>query len=638
MPRAVAVLLFVGMVSSAAPPLPLDLVPQEACLGFAARDLADALARAQKLHPGKAERDHVEELQRELQLAWKLDARQPLSFVCMAGTLGGFGPNADPQGSYSLGASLAFADRADALRQWELKPADLQKAGPLRVPGAKIQIPGLFGAGQTIELNRALVRDERVYLASNNDKAVANWTKAPTLRPRLTRDQQARYDAADALFYIGPAMWRAVQPYLFENDPPTGYTAQEAESFRRAQRVWRDIDHLLAVARIDEGVGLDVLTQFRPQGKDAAAILKALSASKRASNLRGLPEGKPLAALGLVGLDATGIEAARLLTSQLWFGPGDQLPILGSDAVHLRRIVANLVTKLHVGRAALYPARAKDLGQLALVAVLEPRDAAAFLKEIAGLARVADPQEFDPKAGAGKAEIEKLVADLAADDYDTREAASTRLALIGDPILPYLEKLPDAEARRRADELRTQIQHVAALRKQELASGLLKKAFHPTFGYKANAEQRAGASVHLLALRLDVADAPFANWLAEMFGPDWKRIRLAEVGGKLVALVGSDVALVEEAIRTVRADKPGLDASPALANFRKNTWPDRRAELHLALERVTALTTPAERLPPNFKPTDDLASIGLRTGPGQLGLDFWFPPRAAVRLLPWWPF
>jgi hypothetical protein len=624
--------------TAAAPPLPLDLIPRDACIGISVRDLVDLTARAKKIAP--LDQDVPAELAKELKLTWKLDAKRPLAAICATGKLAGSPPGADPITEYSLGLSLPWAGRAEVLKAWKLKAEDLKTTGPLTVPGATISLPLLFGGTRDIPLDKALFREDRVFLTSKPG-TVPNWLTARPLRDGMAPERQKRLDAADGLFYIGPQLWRLIRNAIATDWAPEDYSEQEAEAFRRTQRAWREVESFLAAVRLDDGLGVDIMTGFDPQGKESQALLKAFNAGGRTSDLKGLPERPPISAFSTVGVDESSLNVARILATQIWFGPGADAPLLASDAVQLRRIVSTLYARLRLARAAFYPAREKAQGQIALVAILDPKDAAAFLKEVAQMARVVDDREFDPAGNAGKAEIAKLVADLGSDDFDVREAASTKLGLIGAPALEALkvaEKSTDAEVRRRASELRAQIEKIAELRKKELAGGLLRQAFHPSFTWKANAEQLAGVPISFLGLRFDAEDAPYAGWLKDFFGPDWHRVRIGEVGGKVVALVGSDVSLLEQAIQNVRAGKPGLEAAPALASFHKNAGPDRRAELHLAVQRIQALTVPAKQLPADFKPTDEISSIGLRTAPAELGLDLWCPAGSVVTVLPWLRF
>src|SRR5262245_38725600 len=77
------------------PPLPLDLIPEDACAGIAIRNLADLRTKSDRLF-GK---DELRALPRPsqlldqafgmLKLDWKIDEKKPSAIVCLSGALGG---------------------------------------------------------------------------------------------------------------------------------------------------------------------------------------------------------------------------------------------------------------------------------------------------------------------------------------------------------------------------------------------------------------------------------------------------------------------------------------------------------------------------------------------------------------------
>jgi hypothetical protein len=416
---------------------------------------------------------------------------------------------------------------------------------------------------------------------------------------------------------------------------------QEAEAQRRLARSFLEARELLAGFRVNEGIGLDLSIMFDPKGAHSQAALKALSGGGRTSNLAGLPDSDRLvAAFAAIGLERGDMHLARVLASDLW----QELlrgtsPLLATDADLVRRLFGDLYSRLRLGRAALYqtadPAR---FGQVSAILILEPANPGQFLTEIGHYARLGDVEQFDPKGQASQTEIEKLVADLGAEEFETREAASTKLGLIGDAALVHLEKAlksDDPEVRRRADELRLAIVKGADLRKKELAEGLVKKAFRPTFTLQLNAEKRADVPIHLLGMKFDAKEAPYSAALKDFFGPEWNRLRVAVVNKQIVVLIGSDLALLDQAIQNVRDGKPGLEQSAVLAEFHKQAAPERRLELHMAVGRVRALISPAADLPKDFKPSAACSSAAVRTGTADIGLDVWVPAETVPDILKW---
>jgi hypothetical protein len=621
----------------AAPPLPLDLIPEDACIGISIRDLAEVRVKGDKLF-GKDERTRhmlrpsqlLDMAFKEVNLPWKHDEKKASAIICMTGPLAGFGADTDPNKDFTLGVVLGCRSREDVAKAYKIEVGDLKDGVVRRVPGKEVD--RIFGTDQ------AGFRGEHVYL-TGREKATAAWMKARTLRQGRTEAQQRRLDAADGLLYLGPPLLAVAQKDYDPEVVPDWATGPEAEAQKRLNRAWKEARDVLVGFRVNDGLGLDATVGFDPKGPNSQALLKSITGAGRTSDLSGLPNSDRLiGAFAAIGLERNDLHLARVLAADVWHGLQGPSGVLGSDAPVVRRIFGDLYSKLRLGRIALYqtsdPAR---FGQVAAVAVLEPLDTDKFMAEIGQYARLGDVGQFDPKAEASKAEIEKLIADLASEDFETREAATTKLALIGDPALPYLEKAAkaeDLEARRRANDLASTLRQAADLRKKELAEGLLKKAFRPTFTLKPKAETRADASVHLLGMRFDAEDAPYAAALKDLFGPEWSRLRIAVVNKKVVVLVGSDLALLDEAIRNVRDGKPGLEQSPALAEFHKHAAPGRRLELHLALDRVRVLIKSGD-LPSDFKPSAAVSSLSLRSTATELGGDLWAPAETLADILTW---
>jgi len=615
---------------AAAPPVPLDLVPDGACIAISIRNLDDLKAKSAKLLGDRPNVPRFSELFdqafKELKLGWKIDEKAAASLICASGKLGGFDKEgAAPFDNFTVGAVIPFGSLDDVAKAWKLNPDDVKKGQAVAVPG-KVFDQRFFG------LSNLGVKDKHAYLAGSK-AAVEAWMAAKTLRQTQPADRLKRLDAADGLVYLGPPLFRYAMNNHNPDWVPDGLTERERQAQKRLNRAIAETQTMLGSFRLDDGLGVDVTVGFDPKGKESQALLKALNAGGRTSNLAGLPVGGPVvAAFASAGGATDDADLARAMTTGLWTGWRNAPLLLESDAPVVRQILGRLYGKVKTTRLALYATAEKaKVGPLAAVAVLEATDSAALLKEVRGMARLTDVKAFEPKGQAGQAEIAQLVKDLGADDYEVREAAGTQLALIGEPALDALaraEKADDAEVRRRAGELKAQIEQVANLRKQELAKGLLKQAFHPQFAFKEKAEERAGAAVHHLGVAFDAQDAPFAVWMKDLFGPDWNRLRIAVVGDKVVILLGSDVGLFDQAIGLARDGKPGLEADAALAAFRKQVGPDRRVEAHVALRLFQQLTTPAKDLPPDFKPSPTLSSVALRTGPTDATVEFWSPPDA----------
>src|SRR5262245_10675237 len=214
------------------------------------------------------------------------------------------------------------------------------------------------------------------------------------------------------------------------------------------------------------------------------------------------------------------------------------------------------------------------------------------------LVKIADGSILDLKKQDKDEAIDfaKLIEDLGSNLYRVREAASTKLRLLGEPAVPYLEKAikagKDLETVRRAEKLWTQINNVAAERRKELLSKDLPKFVRPTFAFVPKAETRAGFDVHIIKIKFADKDIPLNGYMKQLLGPQWDHLRLAMHGEQIVALLGSDVELFEAALTNVKEGKPGLAASKNLARFSKQANPARSLEFHVSVQSLLNLIEP----------------------------------------------
>src|SRR4051794_13569940 len=107
-----ALLLLPG-AHRAEPPLPLDLIPEDACIGIATRNLAELRTKSDRLFgkmqpPGNVRPSQLLDMAfTMLNLGWKIDEKKPAALVCTTGALGGFDAGADPNQKFTIGAVLA---------------------------------------------------------------------------------------------------------------------------------------------------------------------------------------------------------------------------------------------------------------------------------------------------------------------------------------------------------------------------------------------------------------------------------------------------------------------------------------------------------------------------------------------------
>jgi hypothetical protein len=316
----------------------------------------------------------------------------------------------------------------------------------------------------------------------------------------------------------------------------------------------------------------------------------------------------------------------KVLESNRFFGTGDRGGLL--------TVFGEVWERLRGSRLALYKTKdAGELGLFSVVGILDTDDPQKFLDELKQLAKLGSADGIDLKTEAGKkaseAEIEQLVKDLAHRRYAVRESAAAKLALAGEPVLPYLEKAiksTDLEMSRGAERIKREIIKAAEDRRKELLSGDLTRSIKPSFAFLEKEEKHEGLDVKLVAVKLAKRDASAAPQLKALLGPEWNRLRLAVHGKQVVVLAGSDIGLFRAAIRNLEENRPGLAQAKVLREQVKQTDPGRKVELHASTQMATALARGDDLEKPGKLPANPpLSSLTLTVDADRLQVDFWVP-------------
>lgn len=631
-------LVLVGLGIAAAPvaepALPLDLIPADTTIGLSIRNLTelkkkgDQLADRDKNLPRPSQGFHW--IYQHMGLADAVDEGQAAALLCIQGKLAGFGPNSNPQEDYRIVSIVPFKDLDALARAYGVKKSELKAGQSIPLPRKADIWNRLDGWG--FLKNRHLILGEA-------SSAVSGVSQAPVLRQTLSGARQKHLDRADALAYFGPPLL-ALAKSLGDPDwtPPELITEEEKKAQHRINRALLQVQTVLGALYVNDGVGLDLTGTAAPDAPAFADLVKALSAGGHTASLNGLPKGKLVAALGGVGLGEEHAILSRVVMRQLLPGLTRSEILSAADQAVAIGVFADITRRLLAGRLALYQAAnpARD-GQLAVVAVLETEDPKKFLTELGQLARFGDANQIDVTVDKDREDIQALIKQLGDDSYSVRETASTKLGLVGERALPFLEKAEksdDAEVARRARELREAIAEAVELRRKEVKLGQLPKRFRPAFSLKPGAEMRDGTAIDMIRMRFDVEDTPYLPLLKHLLGPEWDRIRLAIHGKQVVVLIGSDLGLLDQALANVKKGRAGLAAAPALAGFYRHASPGRKVEVHANVNLLRTLVMPANQLPADFKPGTSVSSVSLRIGANDIGVDVWVPADYADAI--WW--
>jgi hypothetical protein len=403
----------------------------------------------------------------------------------------------------------------------------------------------------------------------------------------------------------------------------------ELDDLKRVAEATDDLKYLIGGVRLEDGVGVTVVLQM--EGEKSRAILTPLAGDGRTStSLAGLPTGRVLAAHALAGDGKPSAALARDLVKYLLaHSQIDALPL--ASAAHrsgLAGVMGHLWQRLEGSRTALYENENPDRdGHFSLVAILDTADGEKFVAQMTSLAPFVNAALAPPDATAAidAATIETLIKQLGDEDFQVRDLATTKLALIGTPALAALEKASqssDVEVKFRAQSLREQILGSKA----DLLERDVLSQIQPSFVYAPKQETRAGRPVDVIQLRLAKDEAEFVPHLRRLLGPEWSKLRLATVGKRVIVLAGSNTALLDAAIENVKADKPGLAADPRLAGFRASAAAGATAELHVSQARWLHILGPQNTAaPPADEADHSLTSLALSIEPQRVRIQTFVP-------------
>jgi hypothetical protein len=634
LPAAAVALLLAAPAAPAAPaPDVLDLVPEDAALAVAVRNISDLKNKGDKLFADAGLKDQslprpsvlFGQLFGALGVKAGLDEDAPAAALLANSRKAGLEKVAlEPEILKLVVIAVPFKDRDQMAGNFDLKGDDLKDG---KVVEGRGPLGGCFFRA----------RGRHLFLGGS-EKALDSVVTGKSVAAALPEAQRKSLAGADILIHFSAESWGDTWgDFLKDAQARLGKDRREADRKVIADlaAALKALRFGLGTIRVDDGLGVSLVGIFPEKAPEAARrALAALAGGTDPADLRELPDGPVVFAEGSRGDGARNVRVMTLLADlvlrdllkESWLpSPTDRANVLAAFAEVWKQLKGH--------RVAVYRnADASKHGLFSAVAVLDTADAGGFLADVKRLARLAGAEGLDlsEKGHRGDvAEVERLVRDLGSEEFEVRESASRRLALIGEPALPLVQqalKSDDAEVRRRAVELKAQIIEAAVARRKELLSPEAPWRFRPTFHFEAKAGASAGHMVETASIRLTEKDAPAADALRHLFGPDWDRVRLAARGKQLVVLLGSDERLFDAALANVKDGERGLAASKSMAAFARQADAGRRLELHAALGAVLELLRGEDlrrARPAGAAPA--LSSASLAMGPERLRLDLWLP-------------
>lgn len=526
---------------------------------------------------------------------------------------------------------LPFKDRDKMAKHFgfgkgELVPGQVKKSKRDRT---------LFGGGGE---EHCLVKGSHLFYGPN-EKALKLVAATKGIGSELSESQRTLLGKSDLVLMLGTEAWGDVWKSLLR-DLGKNLEAAEGEDEKKAAKEFVDalgsVRFGIAGLRVDKGIGLSVLSVFPKEGNDAAKkFLNTFRGGDGASSLAGLPEGNVIAAQAARGDGSTNGPIARLFFRMLVTQLLEQQKFYGvHDRAGLLSLFGEIWQRLRGSRVALYrTADPGELGLFSVVGILEVEDPKEFLAELHQLAKFGNAEGIDFKDEQVKktteAEIDKLIKDLGHRRFSVRESAALKLALVGEPILPYLEKAlqsDDLEVKKRVEGLKREIVQAVEARRKELLGGATTRGLKPSFAFLDKREKMGEFEVMQIGVKLSKQDATAAATFKQLLGPDWNRIRLAVQGKQVIVLFGSDVGLLKQALDNVANGKPGLLKAESFAAQDKQTDPKRKIELHVSLAAVHGLLTAMDlEKPRKVAARLPLSSATLSVEPDRLQVDIWLP-------------
>lgn len=520
--------------------------------------------------------------------------------------------------------------------------ADLDRAAAsLGVRVANLMPGEVIPVAEGRMVRHAALQGEHLVLGLKPEP-VAGYLASKRLRELPAAADQSRFGPSDVLVYARPRQ-AELGPSWFTLPPAQAaeLPQEERELLLELAVVEKELKHVVWSLRFDEALQMRFQIQF--EGAKSRELFTRLRGAGPPADLRGLPRGNLLAAVSAVGSGETSALLSQALLRQAPVRSlAESSPLL--SLTH-RRIFLDLGSeiwsRLQGGAAGWYENDpGAKAGKFAAMTVVETANPKTFLKELTGLASFVNASSLGAGGAAPTAEeIERLVKQLADDSYRVRQAASTRLALIGPPALEKLaqaERGADPEAKYRARQLREQI----AVAEKELKADLLNRVplagVKPQFVYRPRAETRNGQSVDWIEILLTEADQRQGYFLRDLLGDDWNKIRLTTVGKRMVFLFGSRGDLFDQAVKDLASDRDSWRDVQEVQRFRERVGGELTAEMHLQLARLKMLVQGDEKtgVPPSE--TAAKTSLGLRIAPQTLGIDLYLPASEGSTVLRAW--
>ena len=392
-----------------------------------------------------------------------------------------------------------------------------------------------------------------------------------------------------------------------------------------------ELDRTCIGLQIGNGIASTLVFDF--DGDESRKALTKLQNRSHKSNLNGLPLGDVVFATAR----SSGPESGDLIRNTLdyltnmRFVLGYQNSVAPQQAAGLLSILDQGIQRAEVSRAALYRNDpAKRHGDFCLIGILDTDDGDDFIQEIRKLVPIVNaslypenelPEEINQQA------IDNMVSFLSHENSRAREFMMTKLRLLGRRALPALREAAESDnpiVKGRAAHMIELIDSDLTKDRTSFLSNKLTNQLQPDFGYLVDYEHRGGQPIDALQLTLQNESEQITQKLNAMLGPNWNKLRIANVNDQIVFLLGSNLDLFDETLENLRDGLPGIQEEKYYADFQKNSPGELMSEIHICLGTVVQLSGKKQD-DANQLPTNTPTSIGVSVSPQQVRVDVVVP-------------
>jgi hypothetical protein len=424
---------------------------------------------------------------------------------------------------------------------------------------------------------------DRYLWVVSHEKLYDVLKKSQPLASAIPRSRLADIDGADCLVTMSAKTVELQRDTAEEEaekwiESHKNHDAAEEDAIRNMFSILHSARHAVVAARVDRGLEFSFNIFF---GQDAPPevrqrILK-LSPPAEGVSLAGLPSGDLLFGLSS-RTDASEIQPAliamvrenrgvwwlgyRQMLDQKFVSQFEQLKLLG-----LYSEIWPLTNRYNVG---LYlEENAAAHGLVSMASILETDRPDVLMRELQSLAALVDRTAIGSVGDAAdrkkiRARVRRLIKQLSDEDFQQRQSATTRLVLIGEPALPLAVEAKlstDPEVAKRATQIAKMIRgELKQKQAATLKSSVLANA-KPVFIFHPDADERAGASVDVVDVRINERSELRAV-LPVLVGAAWSRIRFVKFEKHVaVFFFGSNLERLDAMIRNVQAKERGDEVS-----------------------------------------------------------------------------